>query len=100
MRYIFILIMFGILLLQPGIGFAESYFECLTKCSTDKSSSDANCPPAGEEGRVQCLQVNQDAMKPCIDSCQQAARPATPAETPKDAPADTPKDTPDTPKDN
>lgn len=89
--------MFGMLLLQPGVSSAENYIECLTRCTADKTSSDANCPPLGNETRAQCLQENQDAMKPCIDSCQQAAAGAT---APKDRPMDTPKDIPDTPKEN
>lgn len=95
---IFILAMFGMLMLQPNVSSAENYIECLTRCNADKSSSDANCPPPpGDEARAQCLKENQDAMKPCIDSCQQAAAGAT---APKDRPMDTPKDIPDTPKEN
>ena len=88
MRSIFILATFGFLLLHPGIGSAQAYIECITKCNVEKSASDANCPPPGDEVRMQCLQDNQNAMKSCIESCQQAEHP------------ETPKVTPDTPKEN
>jgi hypothetical protein len=104
MKSLFIVAMFGILLFQAGISRSETFAECLTRCSAEISSGNANCPPAGDEARTQCLKDNQEALKRCIDSCPKAA-PAdtptdTPKDTPKDTPLDTPKDTPDTPKEN
>jgi hypothetical protein len=100
MRSIFILVMFGMLLLLPGVSSAQGYLECVARCTAEKSSSDANCAPPGDEARALCLQDNQDAMKPCIKSCQQAARADTPTDASKDRPMETPQDTPDTPKEN
>lgn len=94
MRSALILVVFGILLLLPGFSHAETAAECQTRCATEMSSGIANCPPAGDETRAQCLQELQDSYRQCIDGCPQAA----PAETPKDTPAETPPA--ETPKDN
>jgi hypothetical protein len=94
MRSILILAVFGILLLQLGISSAETFAECQTKCSMELSSGATNCPPPGNETRIQCLQEIQETMTRCIDSCP----PAAPADAPKEVPAVTPST--DTPKDN
>jgi hypothetical protein len=88
MRSILILVVFGMLLLQPGVLFAETYNECITRCYTEMASSNANCPPPSDESRMQCVQENQAASKSCIDSCPKDE----PAEPPKEMPADTPKE--------
>ena len=88
MRSVIILAMFGMLLLEPGASSAETFTECLTRCSTELQSGAANCPPPGDEARAQCIQDNQEDFKQCSDGCSQSA----PADTPKDAPADTPKE--------
>ncbi len=90
--YIFaIFAIFGMLLLAPGVSPAETFTECQTKCSMDMSSAAANCPPPGEEGRMRCLQENQETMRHCVENCPPAP------EAPKDAPAETPPA--ETPKD-
>lgn len=92
MRFILILAMFGILLLQTDVSRAGISAECLTQCSKEMSSGALSCPPPGDEARTQCLQDNQDVWKRCIDSCPQAAPADTPKDTPKDTPTDTPKE--------
>ena len=104
MRSILILAVFGMLLLKPCVSSAETFAECLTRCSSEMTASAANCPPPGDEARALCLQENQETLKDCFDNCPQAAPANTPKDTltdaPKDTPTDTPKDTPtDTPKD-
>jgi hypothetical protein len=94
MRSIIILAMFGMLLFTPGVSPAETLAECQTRCSTELSSAAANCPPPGDEGRLQCLRDNQETMRNCIQSCP----PAAPTDTPKETPPDTPST--DAPKDN
>gem|GEM_PF-6681526 len=101
---VFILAVFGILLLQPGAILAETFDECRTSCYADMKSDTANCPPSGEEAHTQCLQESRQTLKSCLDNCLQASRADTPADapadTPKDTPAETPTDTPtDSPKD-
>lgn len=104
MKSFFIVAMFGMLLLLPGMSSAETFAECQKRCFTEMSSGNVNCPPAGDEARTQCLKENQETMKHCLESCPPAAPADTPIDmpkdTPKDTPMDTPKDTPDTPKEN
>jgi hypothetical protein len=88
MQSILILVMFGMLLLQPGASSAETSAECQTRCSTEMASGNTNCPPPGDEGRSQCFKDNLVAFKSCIDSCPKDA----PTDTPKDVPADPPKE--------
>ena len=104
MRSVFILAMFGMLLLQPGASSAETFDECRTRCSAEMTSSTGNCPPLGDESRTYCLtQENQEVLNVCLDSCPQAEpvdMPEDTTDTPKDAPVDIPQDTSDTPKEN
>ncbi len=94
MRSILIFVMFGMLLLLPGLSRAETMAECQTRCSTEMSSGITSCPPPADAARAQCLQDVQDSYRHCIESCPQDA----PADTPKDTPVETPPA--DTPKDN
>jgi hypothetical protein len=84
MRSIFVLAMFGILLLHHSVSTAETFMECLTKCSAEMSSSNANCPPEGDEARAQCLKDSQEAMKICMDSCPKPESADMPMDTPKE----------------
>jgi len=62
MRSIFILAIFGTLLLT-GVSSAETNAECKTRCSAEKASNDENCSHAEETfetTRARCLQDNQE----------------------------------------
>jgi hypothetical protein len=86
MRSIFILAIFGTLLLT-GVSFAETDAECKTRCSTEKASNDQNCSQAEEsfdKTRARCFQDNQDTYNKCVKDCQQ------PEPTPQPEPTDTP----------
>lgn len=100
MRTVLILAVFGMLFLQPRVSSAQAYLECVTGCTNEKASSDAACAKSDDEARAQCRQDNQDAMKSCIDGCQQDARANAPADGTKDRPVEAPKEIPDTLKDN
>ena len=80
MRSIFILAIFGTLLLT-GVSSAETNAECKTRCSTEKASNDENCSQAEETfetTRARCLQDNQDTYNKCLKGCPQPE----PTETP------------------
>lgn len=85
MRSIFILAIFGTLLLT-GVSSAETNAECQTRCSAEKASNDANCSQTEEtfdKSRIQCLQENQVTFNNCIKSCPQpepVAPPVAPEE--------------------
>jgi len=100
MRSILTLVIFGTLLLLPGVGSAETNAECQTRCAAEKTARDADCPPVGEDtdqARAQCLQESQDTSNSCLNSCP----PPAPADTPSDTPTDKPTDTStDMPKEN
>lgn len=83
MRSIFILAIFGTLLLLPDVSSAETNAECQRRCVTEKVSKDANCPPPGadtDQSRTQCLQESQDTFISCLNNCPQPE----PADTPKE----------------
>ena len=93
MRSIIILALFGILLLLPGVTFAETSAECQARCASESASRAASCPRPSfgtDQERSQCLQAGQDAFNGCITSCQQAA----PSDLPADTSVDTHKDAP------
>jgi hypothetical protein len=93
MKSILIFTMFGILLLLPGVGSAETYAECKAACAADKVSRDEICPPLGEgadQERVECLQENLSSYNICVNSCPLPE----PADTQADAPADKPVNKP------
>lgn len=80
MRSIFILAIFGTLLLT-AVSSAETNTECKTRCSTEKASNDENCSQAEEtfeKTRARCLQDNQDTYNKCLNGCPQPE----PTETP------------------
>jgi hypothetical protein len=82
MRSILILAIFGTLLLLLGLSSAETNAECQTRCATEKTSRDENCPPPSvdtDRARAQCLQESQDTFNSCRNSCPQPE----PADTPK-----------------
>ncbi len=73
MRSIFILTIFGTLLLT-GVSSAETNAECKARCATEKATNDENCSKTEEtfdKSRVQCLQENQETYNKCIKSCPQ-----------------------------
>jgi hypothetical protein len=83
MRSILVLAVFGTLLLLPGVSAAETNTECQTRCATEKTSRDTNCPPVdadADQARAQCLRESQDAYNSCVNSCPQPE----PADTPKE----------------
>ncbi len=83
MRSIYILAIFGTLLLLPGAGPAETSTECPTACASEKAARDVNCLPSGEvptESSTQCLKDSQDTFISCIRGCPQPAPADKPAE--------------------
>jgi hypothetical protein len=81
MRPIFILAIFGTLLLLPVVGSAETNAECQMQCSAEKASRDESCPLAADDGdqaRAQCLQESQDGYNACVAECA----PPEPADAP------------------
>ena len=83
MRSILILVIFGTLLLLPRVSSAETNAECQTRCATETTSRDVNCPPPGDEtdkARAQCLQESKDTLTSCLNSCLQSAPTDTPTE--------------------
>ncbi len=83
MRSILILAISGTLLLLPGVSSSETNAECQTRCATEKTSRDVNCPSSGEDSdqaRAQCLQESQDTYNSCLNSCPQPAPADTAAE--------------------
>ena len=90
MRSIFILAIFGTLLLT-GVSSAETNAECKARCSTEKASNDGNCSQAEEtfdRTRARCYQDNQDTYNKCLNGCPQ------PEPKPKPEPEAEPTDTP------
>jgi hypothetical protein len=75
MRSILILTIFGTLLLQPTVSFADASAQCQSDCANEKASRDANCPPPGEDTdqveRSQCLHESQEAYNICLKGCPQ-----------------------------
>jgi hypothetical protein len=83
MRPIFILAVFGTLLLLPGVSVAETDTECQITCANEKASRDENCPPLdadADQARAQCMRESQDTFNSCVYSCPQPE----PADTPKE----------------
>ena len=87
-RSIFILSVFGVLLLSPGVHSADLTQDCLTRCADEKTADDMNCPAPAEsidQGRVQCLKNNQDIYNNCHNNCLPISPPSattTPSVTP------------------
>ena len=79
MRSILILAIFGTLLLQPTMSFADANAECLSNCANEKATRDANCPSGEDSGmeRGQCLRESQETYKECINGCPQPTPPDT-----------------------
>jgi hypothetical protein len=83
MRFILILAIFGMLLILPGLGSAETTEDCQTRCASEKAASEVNCPPPGGDtvlARAQCLREILDTFSNCLNTCPQPAPTDTPAE--------------------
>jgi hypothetical protein len=85
MQTILNLVMVGILLLLPGVSFAETGAECQTRCAAEKASRDDSCPEGGrdpetDQARDRCVQENQDAYNTCMNGCAQLESAEQPAE--------------------
>jgi hypothetical protein len=81
MRSIFILALFGTLLLAR-VSSAETNAECKARCSAEKASNDANCSQAEETfdtTRARCLQENQETYNKCLKDCAQPEPTETPS---------------------
>jgi len=82
MRTILILAVFGALLLQPAVIFADANADCRSNCANEKASRDISCP-SGEDNaleRDQCMRESLESYNNCLASC--------PPPEPADAPAE------------
>jgi hypothetical protein len=78
MRSIIILAIFGFLLMQPAVSFADANAECQSGCANEKASRDVNCPTGEDTAveRTQCLRESLDAYNECISRCPPPDAPA------------------------
>jgi hypothetical protein len=99
MRLLLILSTFGVMLFLTSVGSADSLNDCQTKCIDKKALDDTTCPAPDQDldqGRVQCLQNNQDTYNNCLKDCALNTMPEKPQFTPPPTLSDKPELTPPT----
>ena len=89
MRTINILLMAMGIVVLPGAGFAEDYYDCKLTCAAERDSRNANCPSPydssyGGQTRTQCMTDNQSAYEDCVKRCP--TPPASPTTEEKTTP--------------
>jgi len=77
-RKLFITLLFLIMCLLTGSGFADEKTDCLSNCANDKRANDMYCPPAGgftDEDNKQCIVKNTSEYNKCIKTCSPPVTP-------------------------
>jgi hypothetical protein len=91
MRSIHVLFMAVAMAMFPNIGFAQERDECMTSCTSDRESSNTECPSPYDSAdyssteRDRCLEKNQTTYQECVDKCPPP--PAPPSSEEQPAPA-------------
>jgi hypothetical protein len=75
----------------PSIGFAQERDDCLSSCTSDRESSNTECPSPYDSAdsstqRDQCLEKNRAAYQECIDKCPPPPSPSSSEEQPAPPP--------------
>ncbi len=88
MRSIYVLFVAVAMAMLPSIGFAEDRDECVTSCTSDRESSNTECPSPydstdySSSERDRCLEKSRDAYQECIDKCPHPPAPSSSEEEP------------------
>jgi hypothetical protein len=81
MRQIYFLTISMFMLLVPCAACADDYQDCISSCSAERDSKNADCPSpydTSEQQRDECIKSNQAAYEECVIQCPAPATPAPP----------------------
>ena len=83
MRSIHVLFVVMAMVMLPGSSFAQERDDCLTSCTSDRESSNTECPSPydstdySSKERDQCLEKIRAAYQECVDKCPPPPAPSS-----------------------